>query len=118
MRRHELRAAGWVQPEHGRICFTVVQQRRLKVEPPTAPVAPLVRTLETALAFERDAFVTVEVEGELGDPESLYALLAPGFTPFAFSNPIFVDADGDGRWQPPGLPDPLPPTLSDPLGTP
>jgi hypothetical protein len=53
------------------------------------------------LRFERDGFVTVEVEGA---PDAAYAALLPGFTPFAFSNPIFVDADGDGSWTPPGLP--------------
>jgi hypothetical protein len=48
--------------------------------------------------FSRDAFVTFEVEGE---PEGDYAAVLPGFTPFAFTNPIFVDADGDGRWRAP-----------------
>ena len=55
---------------------------------------------EIPLAFERDAFLTVEVEGPaLG----AYAELYPGFTPFAFTNPIFVDADADGAWTAPGL---------------
>lgn len=49
--------------------------------------------------FERDAFVTVEVEGA---PDATYAARLPKFTPFAFSNPIFVDADGDGTWRSPG----------------
>ena len=40
---------------------------------------------------------TVEVHGEPGE---LYRLLAPGYQPFAFTNPIFVDADGDGEWTP------------------
>ena len=39
----------------------------------------------------------------------------PGFTPFAIANPIFVDADGDGAWTAPGLPDAPPPLLADPL---
>jgi hypothetical protein len=50
--------------------------------------------------FERDAFVTVEVEGAAA-PDSVYAARLPKFTPFAFTNPIFVDADGDGSWTPP-----------------
>jgi hypothetical protein len=49
--------------------------------------------------FDADAFVTVEAEGEAA-PDSLYAARLPGFTPFAFTNPIFVDADGDGVWRP------------------
>ncbi len=48
--------------------------------------------------FDRDAFVTVEVEGEA---DATYAARLPGFTPFAFTNPIYVDADGDGRWSAP-----------------
>ncbi|MFP8874423.1 MAG: CehA/McbA family metallohydrolase, partial [Myxococcota bacterium] len=67
---------------------------------------------EFPLRFEQDAFVTVEVEGE---PKGVYREVAPGFTPFAFSNPIFVDANGDGKWSPPGLAEPLPRTLTTPL---
>jgi hypothetical protein len=67
------------------------------------------------LRLERDAFVTVEVEGEPGE---LYAALAPGGRPLAFSNPIFVDADADGAWRAPGLPSSLPEILTDPEGTP
>ena len=53
-----------------------------------------------ALTFPRDAFVTVEVEG---DPTPVFDALLPGSIPLAFSNPIFVDADADGVWTPPGL---------------
>ncbi len=56
----------------------------------------------------------VEVEGR-AEPGSVYARLAPGFTPFAFTNPIRVDAQGDGRWEPPGLQSPLPASIADPL---
>jgi len=63
------------------------------------------------LAFEKDAFVTVEVEGP---SRGVYHLALPGFTPFAFTNPIFVDVDGSGRFDAPGMPDLLPATLTDP----
>lgn len=53
-----------------------------------------------ALTFAKDSFVLVEVEGDAG---ALYKTIAPGHHPLAFSNPIFVDADGDGTWTPPGL---------------
>ncbi len=72
---------------------------------------------EIPLRFERDAFVFVDVEGVLA-PDSLYRKLAPGFTPIAFSNPIFVDADGDGAWTAPGIPAKAPPVLADPLASP
>jgi len=65
------------------------------------------------LAFAHDSFVTVEVEGPV---EGRYAEALPGFAPFAFTNPIFVDVDGNGRFDAPGLPDDLPDTISDPDG--
>ncbi len=50
--------------------------------------------LETNL--DQDAFVIVVVEGDAPmDP------LYPGKLPFAFTNPLFVDVDGDGTWTPP-----------------
>ncbi len=63
------------------------------------------------LAFERDAFVTVEVEGPA---TGLYRDALPDFIPFSFTNPIFVDADRNGHFEAPGLPGVLPPTLADP----
>ncbi len=63
------------------------------------------------LVFARDAFVTLEVEGTAS---GLYAEAYPGFVPFAFTNPIFVDVDGNGAFDAPGLPNDLPSTLSDP----
>jgi len=52
------------------------------------------------LAFAKDSFVTLEV---LGDASEGYSAVYAGFTPYAFSNPIYVDADQDGTWTPPGL---------------
>ena len=49
------------------------------------------------LSFAADTFVTVEVWGE---PGPTYAAVLPGFTPMAFTNPIFIDADGDGQYRP------------------
>ena len=56
--------------------------------------------VELPLRFERDGFVTLEVSGE---PTGDYAVVVRGFVPLAFTNPIFVDADGDGRFSAPGL---------------
>jgi hypothetical protein len=67
------------------------------------------------LPLGRDAFVTLEAGAPIdADPEiwrarhrGVYSdALAPGFLPTAFTNPVYVDADGDGRWTPPGLPEP------------
>jgi hypothetical protein len=75
------------------------------------PIAAGQRT-ELPLAFERDSFVWVEV---FGVPDETFAAVAPRFPPLAFSNPVRVDADDDGRWTAPGLPEPLPRVLSEPL---
>ncbi len=56
--------------------------------------------LETQLEFAKDSFVTIEIEGRPGD---VYQAIYPGYWPYAYSNPIYVDADGDGQWTPPGL---------------
>jgi len=78
--------------------------------------SPLVQpgfTSGVDLRFEQDTFVIVEISGV---PDERYAALLPDFVPLAFSNPIYVDADGDGEWTPPGLPERLPEALTDPLG--
>lgn len=54
-------------------------------------------TIELELQFTEDSFVTVEVSGKVTD---IYKVLAPGLSPLAFSNPIFVDVEGDGhKWN-------------------
>jgi len=64
------------------------------------------------LALARDAFVTLEAGAPLdADPAAwirahpgLYTeVIAPGFVSTAFTNPVFVDVDGNGRFDPPGL---------------
>ncbi|MDF1687789.1 MAG: CehA/McbA family metallohydrolase [Parvibaculaceae bacterium] len=52
------------------------------------------------LAFSKDSFVTLTASGPLSEG---YQAVYAGFTPYAFSNPIYVDANEDGRWTPPGL---------------
>lgn len=70
------------------------------------------------LSLRHDAFVTLEAGAPLdADPadwrerhRGLYTdVLAPGFLPTAFTNPVFVDVDGDGRFSAPGLPPPARP---------
>jgi hypothetical protein len=69
-------------------------------------------TVELPVSFEHDGFLVVEA---FGTPDATWSALAPGFTPLAIANPIFVDADGDGTWRAPGLPEDPPPLLADPL---
>ncbi len=70
------------------------------------------RTGAFDLALARDGFVTLEAGAPLGaDPvewarahPGLYTeVVAPGFVAAAFTNPVFVDVDGNGRFDAPGL---------------
>jgi hypothetical protein len=88
----EVRAASWVPVSELRVFLGGELLRTEAVEPGSQ--------LDVLLDFEADTFVTVEVVGE---PGPTYQAVLPGFTPLAFTNPIFVDADADGRWTPPGL---------------
>ncbi|MEB2310732.1 MAG: CehA/McbA family metallohydrolase [Sorangiineae bacterium] len=54
---------------------------------------------EPALHLERDAFITVIARGDRALAE---VLPGPRTVPFAVTNPIFVDVDGDGAYTPPG----------------
>jgi hypothetical protein len=67
-------------------------------------------TVELHLA--RDGFVTLEAGAPLGADPALWIrahpglyteAIAPGFVAQAFSNPVFVDADGNGKFDAPGL---------------
>jgi hypothetical protein len=91
----DVRAAGWVPVAELRVFVNGELVVTRALEGPAR--------LEIPMRFERDSFVTLEVEGPAS---GLYAELLPGFTPFAFTNPIFVDANRDGVWSAPGLPGP------------
>jgi hypothetical protein len=102
--RVEVKAADWVPVSTLRVYLNAALER-------TIPISAG-ETQEVSLDFARDSFVTVEVEGNV---DATFEAVNPGFTSFAFTNPIFVDADGDGEWSAPGLPASLPATISDPL---
>ncbi len=55
------------------------------------------KTLTLPVKLVHDSYLVLEVTGKPGE---IYRKLAPGFKPFAFSNPVFVDADNDGHWHP------------------
>ncbi len=77
------------------------------------PIAPD-QQLEIPLTVTGDSFVFVEFYGEAGE---VYSAVAPGYRPMAFTNPLWIDADGDGQWQAPGL-DRLPLAISRPTSLP
>ncbi len=102
----EVRAAPWVPVS----TLRVWRNAEVLLERPIARD----QRVELPLELEADALIWIEV---FGAPGETYAAIAPGFTPLAFTNPIRVDADGDGHWTAPGLPEPPPPALSAPLET-
>ena len=91
--RVSVRTAPWIPISELRVLQSGREVHRAAISPDA--------TAAIAVTFERDGFLTVEVTGGRG-PD--YERIAPGFTPLAFTNPIFVDADGDGRYVAPGLP--------------
>jgi hypothetical protein len=102
--RVQVEAADWVPVSTLRVYVNAALEEEIPIR------AGEVR--EVGLEFAGDAFVTVEVEGEV---DATFEALSPGFSSFAFTNPIFVDANGDGKWTAPGLPASLPATIRDPL---
>ncbi|MCZ7677671.1 MAG: hypothetical protein M5U28_02395 [Sandaracinaceae bacterium] len=64
------------------------------------PVELLPETVVTRVRVERDAFVLVvaRADAPLGDAAGNPRKPMPSM---AFTNPVFVDADGDGVWSPP-----------------
>ncbi len=100
----EVRAAPWVPVRTLRVYVDAVRVAERKIAAGERITVPL--------RFARDAFVFSEVSGPA---EGAYAAVLPGNIPFAFTNPIFVDADRDGTWTAPGLPQSAPPLLAKPL---
>ncbi|NND82539.1 MAG: CehA/McbA family metallohydrolase [Gammaproteobacteria bacterium] len=56
---------------------------------------------ELPINVNEDSLITVEAEGPASPA---YSAIYPDINPYAFSNPIYIDADADGEWQAPGLP--------------
>jgi hypothetical protein len=90
--RGTVRAAPWISVRELRVFVSGRLVDTLSIE---AGVP-----FDVALAFAADAFVTTEVHGDVTPG---FEAVLPRFAPFAFTNPIWVDADGDGAWRAPGL---------------
>ena len=88
----KLASADWIPMENLTVLFNgkvlntieIGQQREFNIE----------------IEADQDAFIIVEVNGPASEG---YAAVYPGITPYAFSNPIYIDFDSDGQWQAPGL---------------
>ncbi len=93
-----VRAAPWVDVR--RVAVYRSLEPPLWFEVPASD-QPLRFSLELPLAVEQDDFVVLRVEGDrdlapiVGGGDALRLL------PMALTNPIWLDADGDGQWTPP-----------------
>ncbi len=86
----QLRSAPWVELEQMTIWVNGRIYRQLPCRANDHKVIELV--------VEEDAWVVVEVSGPAGDR---YRQLYPGLHPLALSNPIYFDANRDGKWRAP-----------------
>lgn len=99
-----VQAAPWVPVPEVRLVVDgkVVEKEAL---PATREVLRGQRTW--TLTVDRDAWLLVEAGWPLEDKSptapdvvGLYADIAPGYVPIGFTNPVWIDADGDGEWTP------------------
>jgi hypothetical protein len=107
----QVSAAPWVPVDEVRILVNGEIHRYFRglPQPPGAPVVRL--DTEIQLSLPADAFITIEAGAPLGIDSShwirerggIYSDVAPDFVSIAFTNPIYVDVDGDGRFEPPGV---------------
>jgi len=81
-------AAPWVGVDSVRIWLNGALHRTLPIAPGT--------TISEELTITGDSFVFVEA---LGAASKLYRTIVPDAIPFAFANPVLMDAQGDG-WHP------------------
>ena len=107
-------AAPWVPVEEVRLLASGEVVRRYGAADLAADAVVRLRS-RVELVLEEDAFITLEAGVPLDvDLQSwavarggVYATtIAPGFVPTAFTNPVFIDVDGNGRFDAPGLPSP------------
>jgi hypothetical protein len=104
-------AAPWVPVDEVRLLVNGEVVRSFRDLLPPERVMRLLHKL--TLRLERDAFLTLEAGAPLdADPArwaaerggAYAAQVAPGFVSQAVANPIFVDVDGNGRFDAPGFP--------------
>lgn len=100
-----VRAAPWVPVPELRLVQDGQVLSRQRLEAPPEGKALSHAQVWTAVA-RRDGWILVEAgpPAEEAQPkvEGLYAALFPGCVPLGFTNPVRLDAEGDGRWRPGG----------------
>ena len=110
----QVEAVPWMPVEEVRFFVNGCRVRTLEVDAPEKVLGGDVLRFDRKIALDvmDDAYVTVEAgvclkaNGAWCHPELKSELpeTVSNVVPIAFSNPIFIDRDGDGESRPPGLP--------------
>ena len=100
----EVDAAPWISVDEVKVFVNRQVVHVLPVEAAPGSVQRLRRDLRLELAD--DAFIVVEVTGmgslyPVVQVRSWTGLQADAVAPYALTNPVFVDVDGNGRFDPP-----------------
>jgi hypothetical protein len=97
-------SAPWVDVSEVRLVVNGERQAPLEMEGAYGPVVRFNDDVD--LTLDRDAWISVEVRGTrslfpvLQQRAAGGAAIAAAF-PYAMTNPIYFDVDGDGKWTPP-----------------
>jgi hypothetical protein len=100
----EVRAAPWILIDEVRVIVNREIVRVLPVKAATGSVRRLMADVHLELAA--DAFIVVEAVGKgslypVVQVRSWSGLAEDAVTPYALTNPVFIDVDGNGRFDPP-----------------
>ena len=104
----EIVAASWVPVDEVRLVVGGKVERLYRVG---ASDGDLRFSRSAEFELDGDAFITLEAGAPIGvdqdawmaaHPGPYTEAIAPGFVTTAFANPIFVDVDGNGRYDAPG----------------
>ena len=113
--RVEVRAAPWVDVTSVSIVQSGREVKRIAV--PRSRQAVRLRA-QVDLVVAADGWVVVRVEGEEPLAPIVGDRVRYDVRPFALTNPIFLDRDGNGRYDAPLLPRVDPPSMGSPSGPP
>jgi len=91
-----VRAAPWLDVRRARVVANGATVRELAAESERSSATVLAQSFE--LALERDSWIVVLVEGDHANDQVLPGWHLP---PLAFTNPVFVDVDGNGAFEAP-----------------
>jgi len=100
----DVRAAPWISVDQVRVFVNRQIAHVLPIEAAPGSVQRLQRNLRLELV--EDAFIVVEVTGKgslypVVQVRSWSGLQTDAVAPYALTNPVFVDVDGNGRFDPP-----------------